>query len=396
VPPTTPITITQNASWAHRDGYTGGGIYFPAAVAAQYYGYQYFQGIRVFGGGDESTYLWYYVNSNWATAAGPDLRDGNDLNQQNWNTINVNALVLEPTNYPDNQYGFTKPLGPIPSIGYFVHYFNDIWSLDDVESAISKTDIWYIHLRTRMAPEGTSNVNTDTDVVLTYPTKHYHWFFADWPLMWQWPSANPNVVTDTKYNRYLDNLDDYRGYFADGYKDVEELRESDQAAGEDFINYNYTGKSIAEWFLDEYDNGQIVVASNIWDMEQNMPFGTPGTPPPPSPWRPDLQGPKVPHEVNLIRAGKISGLDHTGIGLGDANWLLANVAVEGFNAGHWRFSQSVMVNGQRNNGMDEGPYDTNDGSYEMPPIGVVIINNAYAPGADGITRSAMAEWHYKP
>jgi hypothetical protein len=369
-------------------------MFFPAGMAAQYYGYQYGAGSRIFSGGDESTYLWYYTNGNWASAAGPDLIDGNDLNPfQNWNANLTYPYTINLTNYPDDQYGFTKPLGPIPSVGYFVHYFNDIWSLDDFEKTISKSDIWYIHLRSQI--DDGANVNTDTDVVLTYPTKHYHWFFADWPLMWQWQAASAFPVTDTKYERYLDNLDDYRGYFADGKKDVEELRESDAEPFEDVEEYNYTGKSIAEWFQSEYDNGQIVVASTIWDMEQNRPFGTPGDPPPPSPWRPNLAGPKVKHEVNLIRAGKMDG-DHTGIGLGDANFLLANVAVPGFNTGHWRFSLSVMVNGQRNNGMEAGRYFTQDGSYDMPPIGVVIINNAYAPGTDGITRSAMAEWHYLP
>jgi hypothetical protein len=143
-----------------------------------------------------------------------------------------------------------------------VHYFNDIWSLDDVEAALAKSEIWYTHFRTRTENPDKPNINTY--VALTYPTKHYQWFFADWPFMWLEDSKEPgsgqtgsgcprydakHTLTQVDVDKYWNNVWDYRGDNASGVKDVED-----------------SGYNIADWFYTQYKNGLVAEASQIWDM----------------------------------------------------------------------------------------------------------------------------------
>jgi hypothetical protein len=423
--------------WQHRDGYHGG-IFYPAAGLKWFYGFQRASGDLIdadwiFAGGTDATFFWPYIHPGVTTVFGPTLRDGDDLVGTNWNDVYagtndaaaVGPYVLFSTGLPVDFYGYFRPLGANPPLpnnwenpGYFVHYLNDIWSLDDIELALQKADIWYTHWTTRFGEDG-AGITTNTDVVLTYPTKHEHWFFADWPLMWKW-GAPLNSLSQGAWIQYVRNLNDYRGdLIAEpwdpnatfGYKDIEEYFPNA------FDNptqprFNQTGMTYSEWFGDSttYTNGPIYAEAMIWDMNQRLATNGNAPAPPPSPWPPSPQAETIPHEVNIIRVG--SSVDHTGIGIGEAYALLElankydDTLVDGISypwrKGHFRISLSEVRNGQRSYGMatpldfPEGSiYASDDGEYWLPPIGVVIQSNESSGGdACQTIRSGMAEWHY--
>jgi hypothetical protein len=432
-----PGSVWNN--WQHRDGYSGGGIFFPASITDWYY-----QVAGKFTGGAAELYLWYYVNPDYSTAAGPITSDGNDFFGSNFNDVNYylkagenNAEGLkdgDKYNPLVANYGLTRPWplnegSPANSNYAYVHYFNDIWSLDDLEAALAKFQIWYTHLRTRM-DEGAKG-DLDTDVVLTYPTKHAHWFFTDWPFMIQkWAGYCPGVTTKLvnrvlgpDVNQYWANLLEYRGnsledfedldYNYDGEKSVEELiiyasdalehAQEENIAGE----YNQTGLTIAQWFQQTYYNGRIFTAAWLWDNEQNKPSSLPPLPPPGSPWEPNPRPTRwVPHEVNIVRVGEPPTKWNPGPAgnIDDANWLLL-LAQGQFGKGQFSIQPSYLNLGQR--GLwdykskiadayvkVEAHYIYYGSDYVIPPIGVVILNHDFGTNQTGVNRSAMAEWHY--
>jgi len=413
--------VTQNNPgaqwWTHRDGYPGGGIFFPASAMFWYYGYAYDDFTRIFAGGDEQTFLWYYVLPTPTTTVGPTFVDGDDLIGYNWNDANF-IWPIPVTNKPLDQYGYYQPLGDLGPVnwstlytakGWFVHYFNDIFSLDDVEAALNKGSIWYTHWNIDKDLTG-GKVNVTTDVVLTFPTKHNHWFFADWPIMWQWANAAFFPITggsNGTWNKYLNNVWEYLGDLnnpqtnQNGLKSVEELVQTVYDQESNPADFNHTKMTLADWFDYKYFNGHIYAGSYLWDFEQEL--CGPGTPegPPPSPVPPNLNTLPIPHEVNIIRVGHDK--DHTGTGLGDANFLLA-CGKGSYAQGHWEISSTWMENGQRQYGMYTmapwctpyiAPQPKWDGYYPVPAIGVVIVqNDAGEDLAARATRSAMAEWHY--
>jgi hypothetical protein len=432
--------------WQHRDGYYGGGIFFPASITDWYY-----EVAGIYTGGAAHLYYWYYVNQDWSTAAGPTLRDGNDLFGLNFNDVNPENPEQVPPHGLNPQYnpmvpyyGLSRPW-PLnlfaglaitnPAYSY-VHYVNDIWSLDDLEAALAKFEIWYTHLRTRVDtdPEPKPKGNIDTDVVLTYPTKHDHFFFTDWPFMFaSWwegncPVEDPTAgefghVVDTNAVRsFWANLLVYRGdgkplfpelTFVPGLKDVEELiiwaSEDFRIEEEKFIQpaYNQNGYTLAAWFQKTYLNGRIFVKSSLWDNEQNPPVPPPEDEPPGSPWFPDPPPDRwAPHEVNIVRVGESSPawVNATPPGtINDLNWLLA-LAQYPYHKGHFVIAQSYLA-GQRQLWNYEVPLHFafeavtqheiyNDSSYLIPPIGLVILNQNFGSVQIGVNRSAMAEWHY--
>jgi hypothetical protein len=134
-----PLPALPFAGIPKRDGYNFGGIFF-----------------------DTDQMFWLpwdmagpapYLNENWATTIGPGLRDGDDFD------------VL--------------PGMGNEGIGWVPWNSNDSWSLDDVENALWKVNMWYQYFN------GAYGAAYTTDVVLTFPTKHYHYFFRDFN-HWNW------------------------------------------------------------------------------------------------------------------------------------------------------------------------------------------------------------------
>lgn len=388
----------------HRDGYAGGAIVYPTDVMRWYYP-DYYDG--------KYRHPWWYVNENWATTVGPGLRDGNDWNIEN-----------NDPNIPD---------------------FNNNWSLWWVEAALAKSEIWYqwFDLVTF------DGADVTTDVVLTYPTKHYHWFFSDWPYYngqqgddntsgkgysccYGYSQLPPFTYCDYEHNGYscLDYPPgtDYTGSKSWGaywtctggwakgnvFTSVSAYWGAVDAYRGVDADINCSGSkngSIAVYFLSKYKNGPIYSTPTMWDMDEHLKPGEPSEPPPGSPWRPEITITSyIPHEVNIVRVGETSGT-----GINEANWLLSGGAAAGFTSGQFRLTRMTVNNSDRkywwrddcaSYGGECGdncientkyPYCTwkSEAWNWIPPIGLVYFTHTYGSDVDGITRSAAAEWHYK-
>jgi hypothetical protein len=190
----------------HRDDLPGGEIVFPVGLLIP--------GGRCY---TTSTTAWY-LNPDWATTVGPTLRDGDD---------------------EDGSLGFS-----------------DEWSLSEVEDALAKSEIWAYYLNDAFGAE------IDTDVVLTLPTKHHHFWFRIWPF-------------------WIDNYAICGVYWTD-------------------IN-NFRAK--IKPFMDRIDNGPVFLNGKIWDTDENSVCLSPA--PSPSPWT----VPTLEHEVNVVRVGDEGILD---------------------------------------------------------------------------------------
>jgi hypothetical protein len=280
-----------------------------------------------------------YLNENWATTIGPGARDGDDLNVDR-----TGAAVAGMVN-----------LG-LPVVAWF----NDHFSLDDVERLWLKNTIWYNYFN------GAFGANYETDVVLTYITKHYHWFFRTWTF---WndsdivaPFANPYVVypwTPTApyvtVGSYWSAVQSYRSTNAEG-----------------------SGQSIEARYAAAYDNGPIEAGTTIWDMDQNTIVG--GQVPPGSPWVP-VTPQRIPHEVNIISVGEPAGV----LGVEEATGILDTA----FEMGQFSIWGATLQTGNRG-GQAGHPLYANV-LYAIPEIGVVIFDLNY-DGDD--YRSTMAPWNY--
>jgi hypothetical protein len=428
------VYFNKGGNWAHRDGYPGG-IFYPASALAWFYGIQVgidYQFDWLFAGGSEDTFLWYYIHPNITTTTGPTAADGDDRQGVNWNDIYVDVApalgpyLIQGQAKPVRDYGWTPPLGaegPNDELpGYFVHQFNDIYSLDDLEIALQKADIWSTYFTTKKGDD--ADITTNADVVLTYSTKHNHWFFADWPLMWRWGGL-PSSTDFDDFKYYIANVNEYRGNLIDedwwkgdkhGLKDIEELLDIGYPTSQD-LRFNKDDMTMSDWFWDRYENGPLYADSIIWDMNQRLATDKWAANPPPSPWAPTGVTFSIPHEVNIVRVGAKG--DHTFVGLGAANHLLELANKEDLLAGdfepkypwrkgHFRLSMTKTINGQRSYDLYAGLleigitgdwdsiYASDSGDYFLPPIGVVIQSNeSDATGTACATiRSGMAEWHY--
>jgi len=297
----------------HRDGYNWGAILF-----------------------DTDTMFWLpwsyaapapYLNYNWATTVGPGLRDGDDL------IINTAANV--------------DPL--------VVDIINDRWSLDDVDTALWKNNMWYHYWN------GAFGVNYDTDVAVTFPAKHEHYFFRDW-VWWNMPAApGPFALTPAGVTAYWTALDIYRGANAEG-----------------------SGFPIADQFMAAYQNGPVNAGAWVFDMDQNTPGPAPGEPPPGSPWHPVwVVAEAIPHEVNLIRVGMANG---TGAGITDAYGILDTA----YTMGQFNIANPALTTGDRLWVGAPIGYLYGAPNYIHPPIGLVRFQLQYGAG---LVRSTMAWWH---
>jgi len=266
-----------------------------------------------------------YLNYNWATTVGPGLRDGDD--------------IVVPT--------FANPDPAVKNP------INDRWSLDDVDTALWKNNLWYHYWN------GAFGANYDTDVAVTFAAKHDHYFFKDWV----WWDMLPYPNTQAGVQQYWTDLDTYRGAAAEGFP----------------------GQSIAFRYLTTYINGPVMAGAWVFDMDQNTPGPAPGAPPPGSPWHPQWVGPQaIPHEVNLIRVGMAAG---TGAGITDAYGILDTA----YTMGQFNIQNPSLTNGQRFWAGAPAGYLYIAQPYVLPPIGVVHFQLQYGAG---LVRSAMAWWHH--
>jgi hypothetical protein len=350
----------QVAPW-HRDGVAGGYIVFPIET--------------LFWSWDatlDNARIPYYVNENWATTVGPGLRDGDDWNGELQLTGGCGNWDIQP--------------------------FNNMWSLDELEEVLANNEIWYHYFNNAF------NSDFNTDVVIAFFAKHYHYFFADWPY-WTvtaspYTGGPPNAITNQA--QYWRALYDYRGNRgaskiggAFTYRSVE--------AG---TGCNSTS-TIKDWFENKYKNGKVQAYAYVWDMEENKPTTQQDFQPPPgSPWHPapPPSGRYIHHEVNIIRVmaptPSITGF------ITDANGFLTNPPGYQYEAGQFALTGVALVNGQRASGTPVysptshyGTLDTDyEQSYFLPSIGVVIFDLNYknqSVASIDLYRSAMAPWHYR-
>ncbi|MBN1275981.1 MAG: hypothetical protein JXA35_00715 [Deltaproteobacteria bacterium] len=333
--------VTDELPIIHRDGYVGGAIVYPV-----------------------DTLFWipywtdsHYINENWATTIGPGFRDGNDL------------------------IGTAQITGGCGL--WAVDAFNNTWSLDDFEAALANNEIWYHYFDGAFMVPGQGAYTTD--VVIDFFTKHYHFFFADWPY---WNSSTlygPFAGAPAYYNAVYD----YRGNKAGKVGTVGTYRSVEDGSG---CNW---GMDIQYWFEYQYGNGIVTGYPYVWDMEENLPTSTPEyTPPPGSPWHPEPPPvcKYIKHEVNIIRVGAPAPTS-TGY-ITDANGFLTNplpwIFPADYTMGHFAMRDIALGNGQR----QLGPiYDTG-APYALPSIGVAIFDLNYDL-VGNLYRSSMAPWHYR-
>ena len=290
-----------------------------------------------------------YINENWATTVGPGLRDGDDLN-------------VDRTGAGVVMFNWT----PVDCA-----QFNDIYSLDDVERLLVKDQIWYNYFND---PWGS---NYQTDFVVTFPSKHYHWFFDDWTF---WNDSDIVAPFAPEYIAYPWVPTAPYATLADYWNAVQTYRGIDAEPDGGALN-----GSIAFRFDTVYANGPISAGATVWNVDQDTVAG--GEPPPGSPWVPVAPKP-IPHEANIISVGT-----STGTGIEEGNGLLDTT----YEMGQFLVG-AITVIGQRYNAA--GPpghilYDPTGAGlgppYMIPPIGVMIYDLNYS-GAD--FRSTMAPWDY--
>jgi hypothetical protein len=333
---TTEVSI--ETSNIHRDGSWLGAIMFPAQMLPRRWvpfnepkpnpynvglGGQYMPpALRL---GDAP-----YVNESYSSTIGPGWRDGDDSWQNN------------------------APC-PVGLTGIARH--NNIWSLDDVEAVLQPGNLWNHYYNAH------NGVDYWSDLVLTFPTKHYHWLFATFP--W-WNDGglatrcfgNPAPLYDNDsfdWEEYLTRVLAFRGSVADD------------------LEY-------------DFDNGRIGAFRLIWNMEQDLPV--PG-PPQPSP-RPPQFDPWIPHEVNIISVGDDTSRPgyNTGIHEGDP------VLTTAYGDGQFTIGPFWLKKGDRNIGWDAAPGHPiygyvnpyQDSLYLLPPIMEIIFTHAYT-GFDVAIRS---------
>ena len=340
----------------HRDTHEFGAILFVADVMF-WLPYDYLATAATSGFGIDP-----YNNENWATTVGPGLRDGDDLNETRGGT---NLNLAPGANGQLQNWNQYVPPAPLPAVAWF----NDIWSMDDVERVLMKNRMWYNYFNNAF---GASSYQTDFNI--TFPTKHYHWFFRDW-VFWNDsdivppfnnPYSNYSWTPTAPYptvSNYWDAIGNYRGSDAEP-------------------NGAPANGSIATRFEVVYANGEIEAAATIWNMDEDTEAG--GEPPPGSPWIP-IALKIIPHEANIISVGANSGT-----GIEDANGVLYT----GYDMGQFMVGNVTLRNGQRFT-VDHALYDNDNddtaGPYLLPEIGVMIFDLNYAGGD---YRSTMAPWDY--
>ena len=317
---------TSGTTDFHRDQYGGGEIVFPPTVMNNDIGIATYT--NKFSGVEDDP-LAYYLNESWSSTVGPGLRDGDDT-------------------YANNAGGD-------------VQYFNDIYSLDDVENALGKTNLWFHYFNDCFG------FGYDTIVSMSFPTKHYHWFFCE-PDLWagggtvngNWPWWKDSLSEDPI------PLGDPQGYLGR----ITNLR-----------------KNIAYYFDFEYSNGEVKADSRIWNDDERLFESKDGASGSPNSWNQVV----IPHEVNSITVGECGGI----LSLCNPIYELENVK---FELGHFNIQNIRLMNGMRGFHFDDGDhymYKRGSGTpYPMYPVGGIVFLNY--TDTFSVVRSCLTNWHYDP
>jgi hypothetical protein len=320
---------TDELNGLHRDRFGGGEIMFPptvmwdvievAAYTASPWGVPMYRADGRFSGAVTDIPA-YYLNESWSSTYGAGLRDGD-------NCLALNANVFDP--------GVVAP-------------FNDIWSLDDTENALSKSAVWFHYFNDFLYEPGVWDYRYITDISVSFPTKHYHWFFLAFP-WWQ------NPYPDEQPSTYADYIIQFREKIADTF----------------------------EWL---FDNGRVLADSYIWDDDENLYEPPPGSGPSPITHKNVV----IPHEVNYIRVQTT-----------DPDGLLYIDPALNYTIGHFKIDNIRTTNGLRLIGFDPGEHPiyrpTTALDYKLYPVGAVTFLNFHVDPAgdpDGLIRSTLSNWHY--
>jgi hypothetical protein len=254
----------------------------------------------------------WHLNPDVNTTVGPTLLDGDA-----W--LNPPLLQVAPPNIGND------------------FYFNAAWSLPDVEKRLRNTEMWayYVDSTTADAPFYADQV---TDLVLTFPTKHHHFFFTGWPY-WMGPNTPQDI------EMYYKNVSDFRALIK------------------------------GRW--DIILNAPCYMGVNIWDSEENLDSGsTPG--PQPSPGPPPPGTPTVPHEVNIIRMGTPDTILR----------ILTDPMINPFSHGQFQLFNWIFYADER---LVPGAPPV---SCQFPVLGLTIRQHSY-PQGDFVVRSSMTQVQFR-
>lgn len=305
----------------HLDRFGGGEIVFPPTVMSNVMSVATYTRNPITGAADGrfsgavTNIPAYYLNSTWTSTYGAGLNHGD-------NVIALNSPVVAP--------------------------FNNIWSLDDVENAIAKTSVWFHYFNDFLYTPGVWDYRYITDISVSFPTKHFHWFFNLWPWWQQFYAAETP-------SEYFDDVTQYRRLIANNFEEF-------------------------------FDNGRIYADSKIWDDNEDLYTPDPITGPSPI----THENVIIPHEVNYIRVQET-----------DPDGLLYIDPTEDYTIGHFQILNIRVANGMRNIGFGPGMHPiyrpTIAMDYALYPVGAVTFLNfaVDATGApNGLIRSTLSNWHY--
>jgi hypothetical protein len=293
----------------HRDGSELGAIVFPVlALDSQPYNV----GQNNYPDVDDAIEDAFYVNESYTSTNGPGWRDGDDLWEAN------------------------APCGDVAD-------FNNIWSLDDLERALQSGNLWSHFYNMH------DGVDYWTDLALTFPTKHYHWLFANFP----WWNDGGDPVQCPGGAAYIST-----DWFQDYADRVASFRAGVKAA------------------LEGVKNGPVGAFHLVWNMEEDLPIPPP---PIPSPRVPDF-GKPIPHEVNLISVGDDILRDGYGIGIHGGDPVLYTNYMDG----QFTIGPFVLKDGGRALGFNAmAPHDiygyemTTASRYYLPSVMEILFTHAY-------------------
>jgi hypothetical protein len=225
-----------------------------------------------------------------------------------------------------------------------------------VENALEKDSVWFHYFNDFFYDPGEWDFRYITDMSVSFPTKHYHWFFEGWP-WWQEPYPVQTVA------EYTDAVHMYRHV----------------------IEFDFDYK---------YENGRVIADSRIWNDNEDLYVPDPDSEPSPV----THENVTIPHEVNYIR---VQTTDEDGLLYIDP--ALVNLVTGNYTVGHFQITDIKTTNGQRSLGFaaTEHPiYKPTDATaYPLYPVGAVTFLNYHvnaAGAADGLVRSTLSNWHYAP